>query len=570
MNQITYQHLLAEYRSDIEKQLEALVKVAKRVGVPAPTWTFSSEYEYEFTVELERAYGDSDGEYETYIEKVFDITFSVEQSIKMAGDWKVVACINHEEGVISQIDVDIELPTRFSPKIDKCDHCGKSFPRVKSFVIVNEKGEFRQLGKSCMRQFLGVNPVSYISMFEAVSKFSNYVIGLGYAKNHKGSQRLSNLAYNVSDIIRLIIGQVARDGQFVKAEWETVEEEYTARGRWGRTYSDTRTRNVRTNKGEATIDKVKDMLDAVSYYRTQPTALEFASTLPPVLFFERHVAKWDLIQQSLHTAYEAIYSAHKPAAQIGQDLTAIDKEISNIAEVIKARNKSQKAYSIYDTLRDQYYTKLRFEAYQNAQADFQISEEAVTEVKDWAAALEVKMVEDDDIDWEKNFETGEVTVTYRYATGFDKYKDGIKTMFSKERTLQSNLKHFCSGYNTFLTDMEKRRAKAGQPESQYVGVVGEKTHLVLTVEGMRSGVGSYGTWYLWTLVDASGNKFKKFGSLDEKHVIQKPEVLREHQPIIGCTIEALFDIKKHEQFGGEKITELGRASKVKKAKYITL
>jgi hypothetical protein len=534
MEAISYKHLLSEYKEEIEKQLIALCKVAKRVGVPEPTWKFSEEYEFEFSAQVGFTQeADANGswvepEHETFIEKVFDIEIDLAQTIKMEGGWSIVAAISHREGVIIQIDENVELPARFKPQIDTCEHCGRSFPRVKSFVVVNEQGEFKQLGKTCMKQFLGVNPISYISMFEAVSKFSNFILTTGYSKN--GGGRLDNLAYNVDELLRYTIGTVQREGKFVKAEWE---ERVIDTNRWGQEI----TKNFRTNLGYATIDKVKEILSAKIYFRYNENKLAEAQA----------ITQEQLDKIKLRAAN--YYAHYQKWAKLF--------EAENTEDYKTAANEAYYQYSTRKEVIDLYDT---YQTYLKGLTDLFSYSEEVEKIKKWAADITIRMKKEVD---EEDGEIKEVV-----ASNFENFKIGVRESFQKERILQSNLKYICTGYNLYLKDLEYKATNADRlakaAASTHVGVVGEKSHLVLKVTNYKTGFGTFGTWHLWTLEDAQGNQFKKFGTLDEKHIIQKAE----NGELVGSTLEALFEIKQHEDFQGCKITQLGRGSKVKNAKYV--
>lgn len=545
MESIVYQHLLSEYKDDVIKQLEALVKVSKRVGVPAPKWTLGPDYEYEFDALIQKGYDED--EYEHFIEKVFDVTIEIEQSIKMEGGWKLAAALIHETESIIQIDVDVEIPGRFSPKVGVCEHCGRSYARVKSFLIVNEAGEWKQIGKSCLKQFLGINPTSYISMFEAFSKFSNYIEATGYGKNRGG--RMENLAYNVEDMLRYTIGQVQRDGEFVKAEWKDEIYGYDWRG-------DPKYKKVRANEPHATVDKVKQIISANTKFKFYPEQLTQAERLSEdVSFYENEMNRLDEFQKQSHDAWWNLRQSYKASPKIGISEDDVMKEVDKFPDVIEALSASQEAYATFAEARETYFLKVAHNWYLCGLGDLQAHGDIVRQVLEWAASLEPKMVKDE-LDGDEYF-----------ASGYESFKAAIKDTFSKKRILQTNLKYVCSGYNTFTIDMIRRVENAERLAKaatlKHVGVVGEKMHLKLKVVGHKSGSGSYGLWNLWTMEDMEGNQFKKFGVIDEKFVVERPEGV---EGLVGCIIEALFEIKSHDVYNEEKQTALGRLSKLKSSK----
>ena len=508
-------HLLAEYKPEILKALEALTKVANRVGVPAPTWTISATYDFEFEV-LMGSTPDED-EYESFIEPVFDITINLSECIKMAGDWKLVAAINHREEGIIQIDADFELPVRFSPKYETCEHCNKNITRVMSYVIYSPVEGFKQVGKSCLKQFLGINPTSYISMFEAISKFSPMIESMGYRKNSGG--RMENLAYNVEEIFKLTYHVAQREGNFVKNEWKEIE---TGGGNWrGEAY----TKNVRANLGESTLDKVNEMILTVSALKRDPARLELSQKTHDAIGMERVVAQIAATEEIMRTS--------------------TDKD-----EKEKAGNMHGEAMFNFHAIRD----------YQLYAEYFAIDESYLglfAGMLDWAKNIQVNISEGGQM------------------SSFDEFKMGIKDVMSKTRTLQTRAKYIVSGYNMFLTDMQRaaeREARAAKAlTQQYIGTIGEKSKLTLTITGYKTGEGTFGMWELWNMEDADGNQFSKFGKLNEKYITGDLDLVynpssyttlpaaerAEKQP----KITAKFEIKDHKIYKEQKVNELGRISK---------
>lgn len=524
MESITVKHLLNKYRSDIDKQLEALVRVAKRLKLTPPTWEISEVYDHEFSIEVGFEDESHDVEVEVYIEPCFDIILHIAETLKIDGNWIFACAIDHRAKAMIQVYEDAVIPMRYNPSNDCCEHCGKKYPRVKSYVVLNENtNEFKQVGKGCLKQFLGINPASYITMFEAISKFSPIIVGFG-RKNQGG--RLDNLAYDVKEMLQFTIHQVGKDkGVFVKAEWEKVRV-INFRG-----YEDFK--NVRTNEGQATIDKVNIRLAAIGYFRLNPNMINDNTTIEQLNErMKYHQNRFELFNgvnvKENNYAYTRKGEIEYSIREIKQHIHAItfknllDEEILNYSFKIEA-------------------------------------------VKSFVRDLVIPVIEEGD-----------------YLSSFDEYKQLLKTVFLKDRTLQSNLKNIVSGYGFFLKQVEREKADAIRKENakhlQYVGVVGEKSELILKVIDVSYGEGAYGTWKLWKFEDEQGNKFSKFGELPKKFTtIESDKTETESNQhgscdngdtSIGSTISVNAMIKEHKEYREEKSTMLGILSKVKKSNYI--
>ena len=75
---------------------------------------------------------------------------------KLAG-WEFVARIDHanEAGNIVRTTDVRELPEQYRTSEPVCDHCGHKRRRRDTFVVFNEAEGFRQVGSSCLKDFLG-------------------------------------------------------------------------------------------------------------------------------------------------------------------------------------------------------------------------------------------------------------------------------------------------------------------------------------------------------------------------------------------------------------------------------
>ncbi len=514
METITVKHLLNKHRTDIEKQLGYLVNTAKRLKLTPPTWSFGEVYDFEFAIQSGFEDESHDIHEEVYIEPCFDITINVSETLKMDGNWIFACAIDHRAKVMIQVDETVKIPLRYSPSNDYCEHCSKKYPRVKSYVVTNqETGEFKQVGKGCLKQFLGINPASYITMFEAISKFSPMIEGYG-GKNRGG--RLDNLAYDVLEMFRFTAHQVQKDDKFVKPEWEERQMGET----WNRFPI---MKNFRTNEGEATLDKVNERLSAIGYFRLYPNDLNDTTTIEEL---EARL-KFNLMRKGLFTVD---YSSKETKSF--RRFREVEHTISNIRRHISAiKNKTLVSEEI-DSYNDQ------FEAMKQYMANLD------TEIKEGDTELH----------------------------GFDLYKLLLKNMFAKERTLQSNLKTIVSGYGLWLNALERDKANALRLENaknlKYIGTVGQKSELTLKVIGLKTGEGQFGTWKLWKLEDMEGNKFSKFGEISRKYTVVEASPEQEDSQVqIGSVISVNVEIKEHKEFREEKITGLGRFSKVKEAQY---
>lgn len=180
MNTVT-KWIPAECLETVRKRLAVANKAAEKLGaMPLVLVTLGSE---------ERVIGrdrDAMGE-------VVDVTaLFVEVEITgeiptLEGGWKLLAVINHEEGVpIYKVVPGETLPER--PATFGCDHCDTNRRRNDTFVVQDDLGELRQVGRNCLADFLGSatfspeNILGYLSGLEAASHSIDWDSSFGGGK----------------------------------------------------------------------------------------------------------------------------------------------------------------------------------------------------------------------------------------------------------------------------------------------------------------------------------------------------------------------------------------------------
>ena len=92
-------------------------------------------------------------------------------------NWEFIATIEHSKpiNIIRSFRPEVEIPAHFYTVDTYCEHCKTRRYRKDTYIVRNtETGEFKQVGKSCLRDFTGglsaEQVASYISWFDEVIK----------------------------------------------------------------------------------------------------------------------------------------------------------------------------------------------------------------------------------------------------------------------------------------------------------------------------------------------------------------------------------------------------------------
>lgn len=164
----TLTHVDTCWRSHLEAKLVKVNKRLAKLGAPPAALTFGEVAERE-----ER--DDWTGFKRVWRE--FDTVTVTGVEAKFAG-WTGVATLDHSllpvgwvqtdseaEALVSKFpgQEDTEVPDRFRFRGPVCDHCGVEIrTRKLTILFVNESGDWMQVGTSCVRDFIGVDPATVL------------------------------------------------------------------------------------------------------------------------------------------------------------------------------------------------------------------------------------------------------------------------------------------------------------------------------------------------------------------------------------------------------------------------
>ena len=145
--------ILEELRGEVDKKLKRLQKKADKYGVPFSV-TSSEPYGYEVTHKI-------DGRNVKRIYEVYDLTIDGE-TIKN-GDYTVLSRIEHTiSGNIVNVFVG-EMDAEWAKIPAHCDHCNGNHGQKFTFIVDNGT-ERKQVGRTCLKDYCGIDPQT-VGMF---------------------------------------------------------------------------------------------------------------------------------------------------------------------------------------------------------------------------------------------------------------------------------------------------------------------------------------------------------------------------------------------------------------------
>lgn len=150
-------------------RIDTLAKRAEKLGLEPPTL----KKEGEELVDLSPPGQEGMGEKKRYV------YVSVTGTAPKIAGWSFLASIQHLDGnnVLRRVpgsDEDVSLD-KYREAEPNCDHCGKARMRKDTFIVQNEEGELKQVGRQCLRDFLGhANPQQIVGYLEGMDTFGDF------------------------------------------------------------------------------------------------------------------------------------------------------------------------------------------------------------------------------------------------------------------------------------------------------------------------------------------------------------------------------------------------------------
>lgn len=89
--------------------------------------------------------------------------------IKLAG-WQLLGVLDHTTGAtIVKVVPGQAVPTQYFTASCFCDHCSTQRRRNETFIVKHDDGNIKQIGRQCLKDFLGTDPHARLWMYETIA-----------------------------------------------------------------------------------------------------------------------------------------------------------------------------------------------------------------------------------------------------------------------------------------------------------------------------------------------------------------------------------------------------------------
>jgi hypothetical protein len=184
------------------------------------------------------------------------------------------------------------------------------------------------------------------------------------------------------------------------------------------------------------------------------------------------------------------------------------------------------------------------------ETEYDINEELVADVYKYWNSIEVEGSISIEERWD--FETEEYKeVEVTYYSGYEEFLMRTKEFGKKKRIRIMDIAKIIPSINSYF----QWKKKQAEPISDYVGTVGEKVNMEVTVVSVSGFNSAFGWTNIYKMIDSNDNQITKFGTINSRYLVSGNTIEE------GSVLKFKAEIKKHEEFRGKKQTTIGRVSK---------
>lgn len=169
-----------ENLQELQAKFGRITKRAKRLSLTPPNIAVDHNPEirqYEWSEATERWNELKDGKAPTRgakikIRKYYSVVLTGQAPV-LPGGWELAAVLTRVEGgnLIASTGKH-EVPKRYRDTESQCEHCQLNRKRLETFLVTNEAGDWKQIGRNCIGDFLGadaMDPDRIVAMAEMLA-----------------------------------------------------------------------------------------------------------------------------------------------------------------------------------------------------------------------------------------------------------------------------------------------------------------------------------------------------------------------------------------------------------------
>lgn len=278
----------------LDTRLAQLSKIAKKLNLPTPSYRIIDrkiEVTNESVVEMATV-------------EVVDVDLRL-------GDYRVLVSIDHQYGVVTSLPNTPEgTVAQYVDVESHCDFCGKNIRRNKTFVVENSNGDRKQVGGSCLKNYLGLHGNLSDSLLAQYVDFSSNL----FDEDSEGGSRAW---FTVNEIVTQAVAVIRTYG-YVKGG-ETRDFVLLAlKGHLPSEMSRTEKESLRVTAADIAFAE-----SAIEFVKTSEDTSDFAITMRQVASIEQDASKF----AGVACFFPEAYRRHLESLKTKELVEEIEREV---------------------------------------------------------------------------------------------------------------------------------------------------------------------------------------------------------------------------------------------------
>lgn len=271
--------------------------------------------------------------------------------------WEFVASVEHTTAgnIFSKAMNDVQIPIRYRNSSCFCEHCMTNRSRKDTFIVRNTKsGEFKQVGKSCLKDFTNGMSASTATWFASIKNVFEEAeekpVGSGLAWYRKYYDTKEVLQFTAETIRHFGYSKTENGGKSTKERMEEFFNFTHGNTRWWTEEDKEETKNLMTAVGfnAESPEAVKMTEDALAWIREQEASNDYMHNLKVATSLKMTQSRRFGLLVSLFPTWnrEVEFQAQRKAeAESGK----LSKHVGNIGDRIEIQVQSIKCITSWES-----------------------------------------------------------------------------------------------------------------------------------------------------------------------------------------------------------------------------
>ena len=228
--------------------------------------------------------------------------------------WKFLASLDHTLGNSPVIRSLVEVKSSWRSASPRCVHCNANRVRNHTYVLVNEAGEEKQVGSSCLKDFLGhADPSKVAALFEECGELLDYAQKSDGDFDEERSGKSSRF-FDVAKFLAYVALRIRTDGFFISRKM--IEE--------GKASGSTTGQSALTAMFDKSQDKDRP---SEKDYELTSLVLDWAANLEPENTYQSNL-KAIANSEAIDNSHTGLAASIFPAYNYAHPVVPADKKVS--------------------------------------------------------------------------------------------------------------------------------------------------------------------------------------------------------------------------------------------------